>query len=134
MELVLRYGPGEVDGTVQVAQSDGSANAGQTALPSASVMLVPEVLNDDGSGMLLGSTNQSGTFSLKQVPPGRYRAYALEQMNTGELQNPAVLRELEGKGSDVEVKENDKKQLQLKLISADDLQQIFAKLGIDSSQ
>ncbi len=82
--------------------------------------------------MRFSSTNQNGTFSLQQLPPGQYRAYAFEEMNSGQLQNPEVLKQLESRGTEVEVKENDKKQIQLPLISADDLQQILAKLGIES--
>ena len=68
------------------------------------------------------------------VPPGHYRAYALEEMNYNEVQNPEVLKQLEQKGTDVEVKENDKKQIQLPLISADDFQQLLARAGLTPEQ
>jgi hypothetical protein len=131
LELVFHSGAAEVDGTVQTAQD--TASTGQpAAAPSASVVLVPEELNADGSGMHFGNTDQTGAFAIRQVPPGHYRAYAFEDVNMNELQNPDLLKQLETKGSDIEVKENDRKQIQLPVISADDLQQIFARLGIDS--
>jgi hypothetical protein len=137
LELVFRYGAAEVDGTVQTPQSaassSGSPATGQTTTaPTASIVLVPEVLHADGSGMRFGNVTQNGTFSMKQVPPGVYRAFAFEQMSFGPLQDPDVLKQLEGRGTELEVKENDKKQIQLSVIPATDVQQVFARLGIDS--
>ncbi len=139
LTVVFRYGPAEVDGSVQAAQTQtapvpaGSSSSGQSASPiTASVVLVPDTLNADGSGIHFGSVDQSGTFTIKQLPPGHYRAYAFEEANTGQLENPDILKQLESKATVVEVKENDKKQIQLPLISADDFQQILARLGIDS--
>jgi hypothetical protein len=138
IEVVFRYGAAEVDGTLQAAQNAPDAGSSGAAKPSsplrASILLVPDVLNADGSGVRTTGADQNGSFSLKQVPPGHYRAYAVEQMNMGQLQNPDLLKQLESKGTEVEVKENDKKQVQLSVTSADELQQIFAHLGLDSSQ
>ena len=135
LELVFHYGAAEVDGRVQASSAPGSSSAtGQagTAPPSASIVLVPDQLNADGSGMHFGNTDQSGTFSIKQVPPGHYRAYAFEELDMNQMQNPNLLKELESKGTEVEVNENDKKQIQLPVISAEDMQQIYSRLGIES--
>ena len=42
--------------------------------------------------------------------------------------------ELQSKGVEIEVKENDKKQIQLPLITEDEMQQIYTRLGIEISQ
>ncbi len=97
-------------------------------------MLVPETLHEDGSGMHFGNSGSGGSFTVKQVPPGHYRAYAFEKPDYQQMQNPDVLKQLESKGTDVELKENDKKQIQLPLITADDMQQIYLKLGLDVPQ
>ena len=47
------------------------------------------------------------------------------------MDNPDFLKQLEPKGVEVEVKENDKKQVQLTLIPAADVQQILVQLGIE---
>ncbi len=139
LDIVFRYGVAEVDGTLQGAQNTSAADASSTGQAAtsgltASVVLVPDVLDANGSGMQFGSTNQNGTFTIKQVPPGHYRAYAFEQIDQNQLQNPELLKQLEAMGAEVEVNENDRKQLQLSLISADDVQQLLTRLGIDSSQ
>jgi hypothetical protein len=78
--------------------------------------------------------NTNGGFTIAGVPPGHYRAYALEEVDWNELQNPEALKQLEQKGTDVEVKENERKQIQLSLISSDELQQLFARAGITTEQ
>ena len=137
--VVISYGVAEVDGTVQLPQSssesvDGAAAGQPNATPDAAIALVPDQLNDDGSGVRFGNSGAGGAFTVKNVPPGHYRAYALERMDYNQLQNPDVLKEMQSKGTEVELKENDKKQIQLPLITAGDMQQIYAKLGIEVSQ
>jgi len=136
LELTFRYGPGEVDATVQPAQDSAASSNGQpAALPSnISVVLIPDVLNEDGSGIESSNANQNGTSTLKNIPPGHYRAYAIEDFNYGAMQNPDVQKQLEGKGTEVELKENDKKQIQLPIITSDDMQQILARLGLEDVQ
>ena len=134
IEVIYRYGPGEVDGTVQQAQSAANGTGTAQSAPSAQILLVPDTLNADGSGMRFSNTDNNGGFTMKGVPPGHYRAYALEEMNYNELQNPEALKQLQQKGTDVDVKENDKKQVQLPFISSDELQQLFARAGITVEQ
>lgn len=129
--LVFSYAGAEVDGTVQFPQNSSSSS---TATPDASVALIPEQLTEDGSGARMGNAASGGTFSLKSVPPGRYKAYAFEKLDYGTLQNQDLVRELASRGVDVEVKENDRKQIQLNLITEEDMQQIYMKLGIEAPQ
>jgi hypothetical protein len=122
--ITLSYGVAEVDGMVQMpSQQDsaGSASPNQVAT-AASIVLVPEELRSDGSGFHYGNTTQTGTFSVKNVAPGRYRAYAFEEMKRDQMDNPDFLKQIESKGVEVELKENDKKQVQLTLIPAADSQ------------
>lgn len=133
LDILFRSGSAEVDGTVNTPAANTPANF-QDVVPqttAVSIILVPEVLDPDGSGIRQSSTDGSGAFSMKQIPPGRYRAYAFEQVQSEEVQNPDLLRQLQSKGVEVELRENDKKQIQLPLISAEDYQQILARLGID---
>jgi hypothetical protein len=120
LDIVFRYGAAQVGGTVQVAQ-----DANKTSPPDFSVVLMPEVLNADGSGMLFSNVDQNGIFSIKRVTPGRYLAYALENVDFNQLQNPDIFKQLASRGMEVEVKEKDNKQIQLTPIPADDLKRIF---------
>ena len=132
LEVVLRYGPAEVDGTLQTQNASNSGTPTATAQPAMAVLMPAD--STDPTDWRFANANQNGTFIAKQLRPGRYRIYAFEQANMGELQNPEVLKALESKGTEVELKENDRKQIQLTPISTDELQQIFARLGIESPQ
>ncbi len=131
--ITLSYGVAEVSGTVQMPQQDAGADASSSKpATAASIVLVPEELRPDGSGFEYGNTTQTGAFSIKNVSPGRYRAYALEEMKRDQMDNPDFLKLLEAKGVGVEVKENDKEQIQLTLIPAADTQKMLAQLGLDA--
>ena len=139
LTVVFSYGVAEVDGSVQFPDSGTSASStaanGQPApAPEANIVLVPYVLNEDGSGFRFGTTSSGGSFTLKGVSPGRYRAYAFEQSDYGAMQSPDVLRQLEPLGVELELKENDKIQIQLHLVTEEQMQQIYARLGIEPPQ
>jgi protocatechuate 3,4-dioxygenase beta subunit len=131
LQITFRYGPAEVGGTVQTDQNAAAPPDGSAQAPPTSVILIPDTLNADGSGIESSNTNQNGVFSFKRVPPGHYRAVALEQLDPNLLQNPEVLKELASRGVDVDLQENDKKQIQLQVLPAADLQQLLARLGIE---
>ncbi len=137
LELSFSYGVATVSGTVQRPESDTAsasvdlASQKPASPPSGQLVLVPDVLRADGSGLLYANPDQNGSFTFKSVPPGHYRAYAFETANSIALSNPQVLEAFQSKGTEVEVAENDKKDIQLKIIPSDDFHQVLMKLGID---
>lgn len=139
LSVVFSYGVAEVDGTVQRPQTtpagaDEAGSAQPVTTPEFQIALVPETLREDGTGKYFGNSGGGGSFSIKGVAPGHYHAYALEQMDYGQMENPDVLKQLESKGVEIDVKENEQKQIQLPLITEDEMQQIYARLGIEVSQ
>jgi Carboxypeptidase regulatory-like domain len=120
LEIVFRYGVAQLTGTIQMPQ-----DANKPSAPDFMVVLVPGSLNADGSGMRLGQADQTGTFTMKNITPGRYLAYALQLVDTNQLQNPDVLKQLASRGVEVELKEKDNKQIQLTPVPADDLKRIL---------
>jgi hypothetical protein len=126
LEIVLSSAAAEVSGIVKIRDSYPQP-AGPP--PNYSVVLAPDTLNADGSGLQIAKPDQYGVFSLKPLRPGHYRAYAFEQIEIGAL-NPDVLQQLESKGTEIELAENDKKQIQLTPIPDDDMRELFASLGI----
>jgi len=130
--ITLSYGVAVASGTVQMPQQDASSDTSSNKpATAASVVLVPDELRPDGSGFEYGNTTQTGTFTIKNVAPGRYHAYALEEMKRDQMDNPDFLKQLASKRVEVEVKENDKKQITLTLVPAADTQQMLAQLGIE---
>jgi protocatechuate 3,4-dioxygenase beta subunit len=126
LDLVYRYGPGEIDGQVDSTQNGTT----DTASATTQIVVVPEELHADGSGVRFASLDAKGNFKLPNLPPGRYRAYALEEVNYNALQNPDLLKQLETMSPAFEVKEKENKQVQLHLILQNELDQLYARLGI----
>lgn len=126
LEIVFSYGAPELHGTVQPAD----VGSGQTATSSGGFVLMQESESDK----IVNSarTDQNGGFSFKGVAPGKYRLYAFEDLGDGDGNDPEVLKALESKSTEVDLKENDNKQLQLTVISDDELQQTLVKLGLDT--
>lgn len=137
LEITFRNGAAELAGTIAIDQQSGppASNASSDSklpdLPKALLLLVPDTLNADGSGVRVTNSDKRGQFSFQQLPPGRYRVYAFEQGNPDQLQNADLLKQLMSKAADLDLKENDKKQIQISWISADELRQGLARAGID---
>lgn len=123
IEITLRKGAAEVDGTVQA----GSSGDAQTAM--LTVLLIPENVAADGSGTLMGSARRGGNFVIRNVRPGRYYAFAIGQWNSI-WQNGDFLREMQSLGANVDVQENATVQIQVQTVTADDIQRAAARLGL----
>lgn len=119
IDVVLRTGTGEVDGTIS-----GGPSTGTTMM-----ILVSEMLAADGSGVLLGNMQASGNFVVGNVPPGRYYAFAVERWSVL-WQNPDFLRQMQNQGASVELPENGHVQIQLTMITADQVQAAALPLGL----
>lgn len=119
IDVVLRTGTGEVDGTIS-----GGPSTGTTMM-----ILVSETVAADGSGVLFGNIQTSGTFVAANVPPGRYYAFAVERWSPL-WQNPDFLRQMQNQGASVELPENGHVQVQLTMISADQVQAAALPLGL----
>lgn len=124
LDVVLRMGAAEVDGTVQTGDSGEAAPS-----PRLTIVLVPGNMAPDGSGILFGSTSPGGNFSIRNVPPGRYYAFAIEKWNTI-WQNPDFLREMQSRGTTIDVQERAHLQIQLRTVASDDIRETAARLGL----
>ena len=122
LEVVLRKGLAELDGSVM--SSDDSVPR------PAMVILVPQSLSPDGQNILRRSTGPNATFSFRDVPPGQYTAFAVEQYNYNAWLDPNFIASLQGRGVSVDLAENDRKRIEISAISGSDLQQIMAQLGL----
>jgi carboxypeptidase family protein len=123
LQVTLKSGAAEVDGTLS------GNDAQQTATGVA--LLVPESILADGSGVLVGNVRTGGIFSIQNVPPGRYLAFAVPQWSSI-WQNPDFQREMQRAGTPVEVQENAQAHVELRLLSADDLESAASRLGLTS--
>jgi Carboxypeptidase regulatory-like domain len=114
LEIVVSPRAANVAGTVQ------NAKTGNTA-PGAMVVLVPQEKErrEQQSYYKQMVSDQLGAFSLAGVPPGEYKVYAWEDIESGAWMDPDVLKVVEDKGESLTLREGDQKSLTLKLIPAD---------------
>jgi hypothetical protein len=122
IDLVLSPNAGKVEG---VAQNDDKPAAGAT------IVLIPqqEQLRDRMEAVKTVTSDQYGHFSLKNVQPGKYKAYAWEDIEYGAYMDPDVLKQAEGKAESVTVREETTENLQLKLVPAEGAGQGTARTG-----
>ena len=111
LEIVYRYGLANVNGSVE--DDGGTRTVGR-------IVLVPLLLDRAGRGIVFGASDASGAFLIKNVPPGRYRAYAFESIDYAALQEPEVQKALQSGGTELELAEGDQRSIGLHLISSED--------------
>ena len=113
IEIVIGQNAPSVNGTVQ------NRDSGQPA-PGAMVVLVPQEPERQRQEFYYNTTtDQNGSFVIKNVIPGQYKAFAWEDIEPGSYQDPAVIKAVEGKGESVALQESDSKNLTLSLIPAE---------------
>lgn len=126
LDIVLSSGAGEVDGTVQ-SDSDPTASG---AAGTSAIVLVPERVGPDGSGVIFGYARNDGTFAVPNVAPGKYLVYAVDRADPNLWQNPDFLREMESAGTALQVDENSRQQLLIKLVPPLRAAEAAGRLGL----
>jgi hypothetical protein len=114
LDILVSPNAGSMSGTVQ------NPNTGQPA-PGAQVVLVPQEKErrDQQQWFRNTTTDQNGSYSLKSIPPGEYKAFAWEDIEFGAYTDPDFLKPFESKGEAVTIGESDRKSLTLTMIPAD---------------
>lgn len=123
VDIVFRPGAGSVEGTIEADQNRPSA--------AATVILIPETLDAGGAGLLFGAGRPGDTFTINNVPPGNYYALAVARYDPAAWQNTAFIREVELDGASLEVHKGSQAQVQLPVVSLDQLHQAAVRLGLD---
>ena len=116
LDVLLSPGAGEVDGT--------------SSSPGNAIVLAPEHVGPDGSGVLFAYARSDGSFSVANVPPGKYSAYAVDHADPNLWLNPDFLREIATSAAAVELAENGRQQIQLSLLSPVQVAAAAARLGL----
>jgi hypothetical protein len=97
LEIVLSHSMGKIDG---IAQRDGKP------VPGAMVLLVPESPEINLPKFRRDESDGDGTFTLRDVLPGRYRVMAVEDGWDWEWGNPQLLKKRLEHAQEIEVQPN----------------------------
>jgi len=122
LEAVISPKAATLDGIVR--DEDGNPVTG-------TVTLVP-VPARPGHGRLYPSTtaDQQGKFSFPSVPPGAYKVYAWEDIDSTAHWDPNYVRPFESRGESAEVTEGGHASVSLKLIPAAVMRAALRKAGL----
>jgi hypothetical protein len=127
IEITMRDGSAEVDGTIQVAAASFGGTGGTTAAPNGAAPVSHETSTHvyfvplpDSSGEFRDVwVSPDGKFSPQQFAPGTYRVLAFDHpQETLEYRNPEAMRAYDAKGQLLRLVAGQKEHLQLQLISS----------------
>jgi hypothetical protein len=99
LQLQLGFAPGRVSGTVS---DDRGAPA-----PGVQAVLVPdEARRGRNDAYFAATTDRNGQYAFSNVPPGRYKLFAWEDVPAGAYQYPDFIRRYEDRGQTITVNAN----------------------------
>jgi len=87
--------------------------------PHATVVLVPD-RTEAMQRYKSGTTDQNGHYVLRGVAPGKYKLYALDQIDGGAFYDPDYMKAFENNGDSLDVTEGSKLSHDLQLIINDE--------------
>jgi hypothetical protein len=120
----VREGGLEVTLSPNVAQVQGKVAVSEGESDDLTVVLV-----DGGRIIDATGTDQKGRFRMPSVAPGKYRLYAIESFDDGAWGSPELVKALEAKSVELDLKENEKKQVNVTAISAGEWAAALKKAG-----
>jgi hypothetical protein len=112
IEIILGAGAGRVTGTVL----DGKQQPAAGSL----VVLAPDPIKPDRNDLQrVSSTDQKGQFTLQGIAPGNYKLYAWGSADYGEVMDPELMKQHDGRAVKLTIKENSQEQVSLTQIAID---------------
>ena len=133
LEIVISGGAGQIEGTISgtqdkpAIQEKAGDSSSKVAAPLQAV-LVSERQRLYGQRARFETADESAHFSFTDLPPGKYHAFAVAGgVDWGVWENEDFLKQIQSEGVEIEVSENQKKQVPLTPISADTLERAIQK-------
>ena len=116
VELILSAAVGGVEGTVQEPAAD------------LTMVVVPESVPSGDSRPLTVYLDQDGHFSLTDLEPGSYRAFAVTEYDNGLWQNAGFRGRMANRGTAFQVVEKKNARIEVKVVPADEVRQVEAQI------
>ena len=119
LEIVLGSDVGQLLGGVQTSSGDPAVGALLTLAPKQAGRI---------DLFKVAIVDQNGNFTLHDVAPGEYMAFAWQDVDINMVQSPDFRKPFESKGVSVSIAPSGQVSIQLKMISTDDVEAEKSKL------
>lgn len=131
LNILLGADGAEIHGTIKndSAETDHSAPSAK----DAKIVLIPDITDPHRreEHTLEAVFDQYGAFTIKGIAPGRYKLYAWEKIEEDAWENPDLLKQMDANAVDVSLDANEKKQLQVSLMSAGAVAEAMTRAGME---
>jgi len=111
-----------------VGEPSNPAEKAKESVSTYQVVLVPKDAPGDDR---LATFDQNGTFSLSDIPPGKYTLFAFEGVPNGAWEDSAFMQEVSGSGTEIELVEGDVRSVEVPILLKSKLATILKKLGME---
>jgi hypothetical protein len=108
LEVVLSPRVSQVDGTV-------TDDKGQP-VPGVQAVLIPDAHRDRFELFRTVTTGQDGRFTVRGIPPGDYKVFAWESIESFGYFDPELLKRDEAKGQRIKIQDSGNANVTVKLI------------------
>jgi hypothetical protein len=111
LDILVSANTGMLDGFVVDERQNPSANTQVVLVPDPTKRHRPDLYRTI-------NTDESGKFRVEGVPPGDYKVFAWEDVETGAWQDPDFLLRYEDTGRTVRIPESGQSTVELRVIPA----------------
>jgi 5-hydroxyisourate hydrolase-like protein (transthyretin family) len=109
LEVVVSLNSGSLEGSVLNEKQEPSANV--------TIVLVPDAAHRHRMDLYrTASSDALGRFKIQGIPPGDYKAFAWEDIESGAWQDPDFMRQFEDRGKSVRTGEGGQTNIELRVI------------------
>lgn len=81
------------------------------------IVLIPSPIQNDGSGLVFGTTDSTGHFSIDNIAPGHYHVVALERVDLRIFQNDILLQKVAALGPEIDLETKTTQSVEIPLIA-----------------
>jgi hypothetical protein len=110
LSIVVSNKSGQIDGNVVDALSQ--------PVKGNLVVAIPDQGRDRPELYRTAQTDPNGHYTLRGIPPGSYKVFSWEALETNAYYDKDVLAQYEGQGKPIRIQESSKETADLKLIAA----------------
>jgi hypothetical protein len=118
--------PLEIILSLKSAAIEGAVTREKPEKPPGIVLLMPDPYDEEMPAVpplrMPQTVDQNGRFMIKNIPPGKYRLYAFEDLDMQEGIDPEMLKRVESKSERISVSEGETAHLTPKQITSPDLE------------